>query len=359
MSKRNPVVAVLISLLLAGCAQPAYNPTPTPSIEDMPPPVAEFSFQSPEGSPTTERPPSMYLNPSMLALEVGQTASVEVWAEGMEGVHTISLEMHFDPLFVQVEDADPNGEGIQVTAGDLMGLVLENRVEDADPNGEGIQVTAGDLMGLVLENRVENGRLVYRAAVPPEGATRASGVLLSIALRGVSPGTTPLQFENVAGQDAAGSTVEVSALSDGLITVSGIAAEPTEEVPPPVAEASPVAAPTPWVATPMPSVTGGIYYVVGPGENLFRIGLEFGTTAEAIAAASNIPDPRRVAAGTMVLVPVPPPGGGYGYYVRPGDTVYSIARRFGMTVEELAALNNIGPDFAIRAGTILKVTPRR
>ncbi len=333
MSKRNPVVAVLISLLLAGCAQPAYNPTPTPSIEDMPPPVAEFSFQSPEGSPTTERPPSMYLNPSMLALEVGQTASVEVWAEGMEGVHTISLEMHFDPLFVQVEDADPNGEGIQVTA--------------------------GDLMGLVLENRVENGRLVYRAAVPPEGATRASGVLLSIALRGVSPGTTPLQFENVAGQDAAGSTVEVSALSDGLITVSGIAAEPTEEVPPPVAEASPVAAPTPWVATPMPSVTGGIYYVVGPGENLFRIGLEFGTTAEAIAAASNIPDPRRVAAGTMVLVPVPPPGGGYGFYVRPGDTVYSIARRFGMTVEELAALNNIGPDFAIRAGTILKVTPRR
>ncbi len=333
MSKRNPVVAVLISLLLAGCAQPAYNPTPTPSIEDMPPPVAEFSFQSPEGSPTAERPPSMYLNPSMLALEVGQTASVEVWAEGMEGVHTISLEMHFDPLFVQVEDADPNGEGIQVTAGDLMGLVLENRVED--------------------------GRLVYRAAVPPEGATRASGVLLSIALRGVSPGTTPLQFENVAGQDAAGSTVEVSALSDGLITVSGIAAEPTEEVPPPVAEASPVAAPTPWVATPMPSVTGGIYYVVGPGENLFRIGLEFGTTAEAIAAASNIPDPRRVAAGTMVLVPVPPPGGGYGYYVRPGDTVYSIARRFGMTVEELAALNNIGPDFAIRAGTILKVTPRR
>ncbi len=111
--------------------------------------------------------------------------------------------------------------------------------------------------------------------------------------------------------------------------------------------------------TPVASGTGGIYYVVGRGENLFRIGLKFGTTAQAIAAASNIADPRQVQAGTMVLVPVPAPGGGYGYYVRPGDTAYSIAHRFGMTVEELAALNNLGPDFTIHPGAILKVVPKR
>lgn len=333
MSIRNVIVVILISLLLAGCAQPAYNPTPTPE-EEIPPPVSDIPFyQSPVNQPTAEQPPSLYLNPSAISLEVGQTAVIEVWAEGVGKVKALSLEASFDPSLIQVEDADPAAEGIQATPGDLMGLVLENRVEE--------------------------GRLFYNAAVEPGEAARAGGQLLSITVRGIAPGTTLLRWENIAAQDVAGGPVDVSALSEGLITVSGMAAGPTEEVPPPVVEASPVATLTPWMAssTPMPPATGGIYYVVGPGENLFRIGLKFGTTAQAIATASGIPDPRQVAAGTMVLIPVPPPGGGYGYYVRPGDTVYSIARRFGMTVEELAALNGIGPDFAIRAGTVLKVTP--
>ncbi len=335
MQVRSVAVIILIMFLLAGCAQPEYNPTPTPSAEDIPPPVAEPFSESPPEQPTAQTPASLYLNPAVLSLEVGQTAVVEVWAEGMEGVSVLSLEMSFDPALIQVEDADP--------------------VE------EGVQVTPGGLMGLTTENRVENGRLFYYA-LEPEGAAYPSGVFLSITVRGLNPGTTLLRFENVMAQDVGGEVVAVSPLSDGQVMVSGEAvASPTEELPPPVEEPLPTAAPTPWVApyTPMPPVTGGIYYVVGRGENLFRIGLKFGTTAEAIAAASGIPDPRRVAAGTMVLVPVPPPGGGYGYYVRPGDTVYSIARRFGMTVEELAALNGIGPDFSIRAGTVLKVTPRR
>lgn len=340
MRARTVVILVGIVLLLSGCAQPVYNPTPTLSAEDIPPPVSGLPFsESPVGEPTAERPPTLYLNPSAISLEVGQTATVEVWADGVGGVYALSLEMSFDPSLI--------------------------RVEDADPTSEGIQALPGEMMGRVLENRVEEGRLFYQAAAEPEGTTSAGGRVLSLTVYGVAPGTTLLRLENIAAQDAAGGAVAVSPLSEGLITVGGGAVEPTltEEVPPLVMEPSPAptVAPTPWVApyTPMPAVTGGIYYVVGPGENLFRIGLKFGTTAQAIATANNIPDPRQVRAGTMVLVPVPPSGGGYGYYVRPGDTVYSIARRFGMTVEELAALNGIGPDFAIRAGTILKVTPRQ
>jgi LysM repeat protein len=97
--------------------------------------------------------------------------------------------------------------------------------------------------------------------------------------------------------------------------------------------------------------------VVQPGENLFRIGLKFGSSADAIASASNIADPGQVSAGTMVLVPTPPPQGTYGYYVQSQDTVYSIARQFGMTVEQLTTLNNLGASHAISVGQILIITP--
>ncbi|HIE39788.1 MAG TPA: LysM peptidoglycan-binding domain-containing protein, partial [Anaerolineae bacterium] len=119
-------------------------------------------------------------------------------------------------------------------------------------------------------------------------------------------------------------------------------------------EPTPLPTPSP---TAQPAAGGGIYYIVQPGENLFRVGLKFGSTAQDIAAASNIADPGQVQAGTMVLIPVPPPQGGYGYYVQRRDTVYSIARRFGMTVGELTNLNDIGPDYYIEVGQILTVTP--
>jgi len=267
---------------------------------------------------------------------VGETATVQIWADGVGGVNTLSLEVKFDPALVQMVDADPAAEGTQAAQGDLMGVVLENRVD-------------GD-------------RLIYHAAVQPGAAAKDAGILVSLMLRGVAPGTAVLQIGYAAAQDAAGNPVPVDTLSEGLVTVGGAVSQPAGEQPPPVAETPILPAPTPTppvVVLPTPSGAGGIYYVVEPGENLFRIGLKFGTTAQAIAAANNIADPRQVQAGTMVLVPVPAPGGGYGYYVRPGDTVYSIARRFGMTVEELVSLNNIGPDFTIHPGSILKVVPRR
>ncbi len=324
-------------LVLTGCAQPVYEPTPTPE-EELPPPVAvPIPFNvSPLEQPTTERLPSLYLNPGTVSLEVGETTTVEIWADGMGGVNTLSVEVTFDPALIQLVDADPAAEGIQAVPGDLMGVVLENRVE-------------GD-------------RLIYQAAVQPGDAAKDTGVLVSLTLQGVAPGTAMLEVGYVAAQDAAGNPVPVDALSNGLVTVGEAASQPAEEPPPPVAETPILPAPTPTppvVVLPTPSGTGGIYYVVEPGENLFRIGMKFGTTAQAIAAANNIPDPRQVQAGTMILIPVPPPGGGYGYYVRRGDTAYSIARRFGMTVEELASLNNIGPDFTIHPGTVLKVVPRR
>ncbi len=47
------------------------------------------------------------------------------------------------------------------------------------------------------------------------------------------------------------------------------------------------------------------------------------------------------------------------YVVKPRDTVYSIAWRYGLDFRDLASWNNIGSDFHISVGQTLSLTPRR
>jgi len=47
------------------------------------------------------------------------------------------------------------------------------------------------------------------------------------------------------------------------------------------------------------------------------------------------------------------------YVVRPQDTLYSIAWRYGLDFRDLARWNNIGSDFHITVGEALILTPRR
>ncbi|MCS7179270.1 MAG: LysM peptidoglycan-binding domain-containing protein [Anaerolineae bacterium] len=331
------MLLILLTVLLAGCSPAPSMPTPTPTEASPTVPLAVAPLitpaeSTPTASPPQAYPPSLYLDPASVSLEVGETVAIRVWGDGMGGIHLLSMELTFDPVLVQIEDADPVAEGAQITPGNLMGTVEENRVEP--------------------------GRVRYRTSVLPGEIPKEGGLVCSFVLRGMAAGVTPLRFEHIMAQDANRNPMDVLALSDGLITIGGGEALPPPEEPPlpaPTSTSPPSPADQP---TPLPTGAGGIYYVVYPGETLYRIGRKFGTTAEAIAAANHISDPREVPAGTMLLIPVPAPGGGYGYYVRPRDTVYSIARRFGMTVEELVTLNGIGPDYLIHPDTILKVVPR-
>jgi LysM repeat protein len=43
--------------------------------------------------------------------------------------------------------------------------------------------------------------------------------------------------------------------------------------------------------------------------------------------------------------------------VRPGETLYSISRRYGLTVDQLRTYNNLSKDTAIRPGQKLKLSP--
>lgn len=105
----------------------------------------------------------------------------------------------------------------------------------------------------------------------------------------------------------------------------------------------------------------GTLHVVAPGETLAGIARAYGITAEALAAANGITDPSTIYAGTTLVIgtaPAPVVAGGgttAGHIVAAGDTLGSIAARYGTSVTQLVAANQIADPNLIRAGDTLAV----
>ncbi len=100
-------------------------------------------------------------------------------------------------------------------------------------------------------------------------------------------------------------------------------------------------------------------YRVAEGDTLWGIARRFGTTVDAIAAANGISEADFLRPGQLLQVPV---GRGRSfassvtsrYTVRPGDTLWAIALKTGVRVETLAAANGIRGDH-LRVGQILVI----
>jgi LysM repeat protein len=106
--------------------------------------------------------------------------------------------------------------------------------------------------------------------------------------------------------------------------------------------------------------TGGtVTHVVQAGENLFRISLKYGTTVGAIAAANGIINPSYVYTGQELIIPQGS-GGTTGsapkyHVVQPGETLWSIALRYGTTPWTIASLNGISNPNFIYSGRTLRI----
>ena len=74
---------------------------------------------------------------------------------------------------------------------------------------------------------------------------------------------------------------------------------------------------------------------------MFSIAQRFGIPlAQLIAANPQIPDPSRIVPGQIVCVPnFPCPANTFSYTVRQGDTMFSIAQQFGVSLQALIAAN--------------------
>lgn len=95
-------------------------------------------------------------------------------------------------------------------------------------------------------------------------------------------------------------------------------------------------------------------YVVLMGETLQTIAAKFGTTWQAIAAANNLPNANFIFAGQRLIIPAAPRPT-QTYVVRQGDTLFSIAQRYGTTVQVIQTANKLPNPNAIYTGQTLLI----
>lgn len=101
-------------------------------------------------------------------------------------------------------------------------------------------------------------------------------------------------------------------------------------------------------------------YIVRPGDTLFRIAVRFGTTTAALAELNGITNRSLIFSGQELRIPgeeteLPPETPTTTYTVRPGDTLYRIAVRFGTTISVLSELNNLSNPSFIFYGQVLEI----
>ena len=102
-------------------------------------------------------------------------------------------------------------------------------------------------------------------------------------------------------------------------------------------------------------------YVIQPGDTLSLIAQRYGTTVTRLMQANNLRNMHRIRAGQTLEIPglaarEPIPDGADTYRVRRGDTIGRIARRAGLSENELLALNDIGNRNRIYVGQELRLT---
>jgi LysM repeat protein len=98
------------------------------------------------------------------------------------------------------------------------------------------------------------------------------------------------------------------------------------------------------------SAQGSAVHTVAWGDTLFSIARQYGTTVDAISSANGLADPTHIYAGQRLIIPtahVPaaPAGAGASHAVQAGENLFRIALRYGVTMKALSELNGIyNPD---------------
>jgi len=334
------MMVLIVTLMIggiAGCARPKPTVPGTPvAVEEAP---TDTPTPIPYPGPPTETPTST------------PTATVMPPTETTVLISPPSQDL----LIGQSTTVDIKIE--QVT--DLFGAEVhlsfdpaKLEVQDADPAVAGVQIEVGTFpdpaegRGFVAQNLADNiaGRIDYAVTLlSPAQPVSGSGVLARVTFQAIGEGTSPVAFINALLSDQAGAQIP-AATADGTITVMVVAPTPTPTGTPP----TPTVTPTPVTVTPSPTPTpapGGFPYVVCWGDTLWSIALRFGTTVEAIVQANNIADPDYILAGQTLIIPGVAPPTPVIHIVQKGDTLWAIALRYGTTVKAICWANGIlNPD---------------
>jgi LysM repeat protein len=173
-------------------------------------------------------------------------------------------------------------------------------VVDADSGRDGVQIQLGTFLSpdFVAKNTVDPAAGTIALAITqtaPRDPVSGSGDLATITFRGKANGTSAVSFVSVSLSDPDGGAISAGT-QGGSITVNGPSPTPTY---------TPTPGPTPThtpTSTPPPEGILG-YHTVRPGETLYCIARAYGVDPYAIARQNNILNPSLIYAGTVLAIP--------------------------------------------------------
>jgi hypothetical protein len=178
-------LSLILTVLLAGLLPLAACASPATTVETE---AAEAQAVA-----------AVRLDPAALSLDEGELAEVRVLVENVTDLAGAEVHLSFDPDVVEVVDADPDEEGIQIAHGGFL---------DAD---------------FVAQNRADpsTGRIDYAVArMPPHEPADGSGPLAVITLRLVGSGEAVLTLQDVLLADPEGYPIPVETVFDTLSVTS-------------------------------------------------------------------------------------------------------------------------------------------
>jgi len=157
------------------------------------------------------------------------------------------------------------------------------------------------------------------------------------------------------------STVTAEALPTTTATLTVVPPETVTPLPSATAILALTATLTPTTVTPTPFPTGDITYTVREGDTLLSLAEAQHTTVQAIMGKNGLTDPNRILVGQTLIIPVgsgaeiPPTT--VRHVVKPGETLSQLARTYRTTVADIAAANPGLSDLQhLKVGSTLTIT---
>ena len=136
-------------------------------------------------------------------------------------------------------------------------------------------------------------------------------------------------------------------------------ASSTSSAPAPKSEPTPTRNPPPVEVTSNTSsgknLSNTENYKVQPGDGLIALARRFGVSVADLAATNNIATNAQLQLGQTIKVPKTT----ISYTVESGDSLIVLARKYGVSAQELADLNNITPDAMLQIGQRMIVPNRQ
>lgn len=351
---RLALAGILVLLLpITGCTRARVSDAsaiPPLSIASASAAAVAVAPERESGSPNAVQGSTIVLlDPSDALVAVGETVVVDIQIQDAENLFGADVRLEYDPSIVEVVDANTLVPGTQISSGDFP------------------DISGGK--GFVAQNRVnaDEGTIGYAMTLlSPAPPVSGSGTLASITFRGKAPGSSDISFTSVLLSDANANRIPATKIGSSITVTSGPAPTVT---PAPMPTATPGPAPThtpvpPPEPTPTSPPTKQCIYTVQAGDTLFSIARQFGTTVSDIAQANGITNVNQIYVGQTLVIPdcepgaEPPPSDCFTYVVQRGDTLFSLARRFGTTVNDIALQNHIVNPSLIFVGQKLTICPK-